>query len=51
MLTESAISILLNEDKAPKAYGVLTPASGIGLILVDRLKDKGISFIIDKEID
>ena len=47
MLTESAICILLNENKIPKKYGVLTPASGIGLILIERLKDKGISFKID----
>ena len=47
MLTETAISMILNEDKIPKAYGVLTPASGIGLVLIDRLKDKGISFTVD----
>ena len=47
MLTESAISILLNENKTPKKYGVLTPASGIGLVLIERLKGKGISFKID----
>ena len=47
MLTESAICILLNENKIPKKYGVLTPASSIGLILIERLKDKGISFTID----
>ena len=50
MLTESAISILVNEDKIPKAYGVLTPASGIGLILIDRLRYRGISFTIDEEM-
>ena len=47
MLTESAICILLNENRIPKKYGVLTPASGIGLILIERLKDKGISFKSD----
>ena len=47
MLTESAICILLNENKIPKKHGVLTPASGIGLILIERLKKKGISFTID----
>ena len=47
MLTESAISILLNEDKMPKKYGVLTPASAIGLTLIERLKGKGILFKID----
>ena len=48
MLTETAISMILNEDKLPKAYGVLTPASGIGLVLIDRLKDKGISFTVEQ---
>ena len=47
MLTESAISILLNKNKIPKKYGVLTPASGIGLILIERLKGKGLTFKID----
>ena len=47
MLTESAICILLNKNKIPQKYGVLTPASGIGLILIERLKEKGISFTID----
>ena len=44
---EAALSIILDKDKLPKSYGVLTPASGIGLILIDRLNDKGISFIVD----
>ena len=47
MLTESALSILLSKNKIPKNYGVLTPASGIGLILIKRLKGKGISFKVD----
>ena len=47
MLTESALSVLLDEEGIPKVYGVLTPASGIGLNLVQRLKGKGIDFIID----
>ena len=49
MLAESAISILLNEDKIPDSYGVLTPASGLGLTLIDRLKEKSISFKVDSE--
>ena len=47
MLTESALSILLDRDKIPNSYGVLTPASGIGLALIDRLNDKDISFIVN----
>ncbi|MGY8782284.1 MAG: saccharopine dehydrogenase family protein [Fidelibacterota bacterium] len=44
MITESALSILLEPESIPQNYGVLTPATGIGMILVDRLKNKGIKF-------
>ena len=47
MLTESALSTLLNQNKILKKYGVLTPASGIGLTLIERLKGKGIVFKVD----
>ena len=46
MITESGLSILIDEDRLPERYGVLTPASGIGEILAERLKDKGIQFKI-----
>ena len=42
MLTESAICTLLNQNKIPKEYGVLTPASGIGLALLERLEERNI---------
>ena len=48
MLTESSLSILLNNEKIPDNYGILTPASGIGLVIIDRLKDKGITFTLDQ---
>ena len=47
MLAESALTILIDGDKIPKSYGVLTPASGIGLAIFDRLNDKDISFKVD----
>ena len=48
MITEAALSILLDEEKIPKAYGVLTPAAGIGCNIVNRLEDKGICFNLEK---
>ena len=44
MITESALSLLLEKKHIPNSSGVLTPASGIGEIIVKRLKDKGITF-------
>ena len=46
MITEAALSILMDEDRLPERYGVLTPASGIGEVLAERLKDNGIQFNI-----
>ena len=47
MLTESALSIILNNEEISKKFGVLTPASGIGKILIKRLKTKGIIFKVN----
>ncbi len=47
MITESALSLILNRDFLPKASGVLTPAAGIGKVLVDRLKNRGITFKLE----
>ena len=41
-LVESAISLLKNSDTGE--YGVLTPATGLGDVLIARLKDQGVIF-------
>ena len=48
MITESALSILLDEDRIPKVSGVLTPAAGIGVVLSERLNDKGFNFSLNE---
>ena len=47
MITESALSIILNEQDIPTNAGVLTPATGIGMILAERLKNNGITFNLE----
>ncbi len=47
MLAESALCMLLDRKSIPDVSGVLTPAAGIGDILVSRLKDNGITFKIE----
>ena len=47
MLTESALSVILNNEEIPKKFGILTPASAIGKILIKRLKTKGIIFKVN----
>lgn len=44
MLGESAVCLARGEVESPHDGGVLTPASGIGLPLVDRLEGTGVSF-------
>ena len=48
MITESALSILLDQDRIPKVSGVLTPAAGIGVVLAERLNEKGFNFSINE---
>ncbi|HEU5034258.1 MAG TPA: saccharopine dehydrogenase NADP-binding domain-containing protein [Mycobacteriales bacterium] len=44
MLGESALSLALDGDRLPPRAGVLTPATGIGRPLVDRLRKQGFTF-------
>jgi len=45
MLSESALMLVHNRDELPEAFpgGVLTPATGLGVGLVKRLQDAGIT--------
>lgn len=42
MFGQSALCLALDSDRLPGGGGVLTPATGIGLPLVDRLRDRGL---------
>jgi len=44
MLAESALCLALDRDRLPSRAGVLTPATGMGLTLVDRLRAAGLTF-------
>ncbi|MGB3622375.1 MAG: saccharopine dehydrogenase NADP-binding domain-containing protein [Ketobacter sp.] len=43
MLAESALSLAFDKS-LPKCYGIVTPGSGIGVALIDRLQKAGIEF-------
>ncbi|MEA3191664.1 MAG: hypothetical protein QOD77_2319, partial [Thermoplasmata archaeon] len=43
MMGESALCLALDRDRLPQRGGVLTPATGIGLPLVDRLRAAGMT--------
>lgn len=47
MIGESALALVLDRERLPDRAGVLTPASGIGAVLADRLRAAG--FRIDVE--
>jgi short subunit dehydrogenase-like uncharacterized protein len=47
MLGESALALALDGDRLPDRAGVLTPATGIGDPLIDRLRSAG--FRIDAD--
>jgi short subunit dehydrogenase-like uncharacterized protein len=41
MMGESALALALDGDALPQAAGVLTPAAGLGVVLVERLRAAG----------
>ena len=45
MLAESALCLSLDADQLDKRYGVLTPASAMGMHLVERLREAGMTFV------
>ena len=44
MLGESVLSLALDADKLPPRAGVLTPATGLGMPLIERLRSQGFTF-------
>ncbi|MGV8846351.1 saccharopine dehydrogenase family protein [Tessaracoccus sp.] len=49
MLGESALSLALDIDRLPQRSGVLTPATALGIVLVERLRAHG--FVFDTSLD
>jgi short subunit dehydrogenase-like uncharacterized protein len=45
-VAESGVSLALDEAVLPPMYGILTPSTAMGCVLMDRLKKRGIDFYI-----
>lgn len=45
-IAESGVALALDTDALPPMYGVLTPSTALGTVLMDRLKAKGVDFYI-----
>jgi short subunit dehydrogenase-like uncharacterized protein len=48
MMGESALALVIDRDRLPRAAGVLTPATGIGSVLADRLRAAGFSIEVER---
>ena len=48
MVCTAALALVLERDRLPQAGGVLTPASGLGQVLVDRLRAQGMTLELDE---
>jgi short subunit dehydrogenase-like uncharacterized protein len=46
MMGESALAVALERDRLPPRAGVLSPAGGLGLPLVERLRAAGMTFAV-----
>ena len=47
MFGEAALCLALDRDRLPDRYGVLTPATAMGDVLVDRLRTAGLTFTVE----
>jgi short subunit dehydrogenase-like uncharacterized protein len=45
-LCESALALVLDEDRLPKRAGFLTPSTGLGDVLVERLRARGMELSV-----
>jgi len=45
MMSEAALALALDRDRLPDRHGVLTPASGIGAPLLERLEAIGLGYV------
>src|SRR4051812_45985389 len=48
MMGESALCLALDGDRLPAAGGVLTPATAMGTVLIDRLRVAGMTFEVER---
>ena len=48
MVCAAALALVLERDRLPQAGGLLTPASGLGQVLVDRLRAQGMTLELDE---
>ncbi|WP_337059489.1 saccharopine dehydrogenase family protein [Kineococcus sp. G2] len=51
MLGESALALAFDGERLPDAAGVLTPATGIGTVLADRLRGRGLTLRVEPHPD
>ncbi len=47
MMGESALCLALDVQRLPRRAGVLTPATALGMPLIERLRDAGMTFEVD----
>ncbi|MCC6496842.1 MAG: enoyl-ACP reductase, partial [Propionibacteriaceae bacterium] len=48
MFAESALSLARDGSRLPSRAGVLTPSTGLGDVLVERLRDQGFTFEVER---
>lgn len=47
MIVEAALSLAFDESDLPPIYGAVTPATGVGLAVLDRLREAQMEFEVD----
>ena len=47
MLGETAVSLAKEADSLPHNYGILTPATALGSVLIEKLQSKALQFSVE----
>lgn len=46
-VAESSLSLAFDQDILPQSFGILTPSTAMGNVLIERLRKKGVDFYVD----
>ena len=47
MVAEAALCLALDKQSCPQTFGVLTPSTAFGDVLIQRLEKRGINFTLE----
>ena len=47
MIAEAGLALAFDQEQLPEIYGAVTPATGVGVAVLGRLRDAGVEFEVE----